>query len=85
MARKVEVFTAGCPLYEPVAEMVQRLACGQCDVTVYNLNDPGGARRAREMNVHRVPMILVDGRPADCCEVGPVTEAALRAAGVGAG
>ena len=85
MARKVEVFTAGCPLCEPVVEMVQRLACDQCDVTIHSMSDPDGARRAREAGVHRVPMVLVDGRPAGCCEVGPVTEAGLRAAGVGAG
>jgi hypothetical protein len=31
----------------------------------------------------RLPMVLVDGKPLECCHVGPVTEAALRAAGVG--
>ena len=83
--RKVEVFTAGCPLCEPVVEMVQRVACNNCDVTVYNLNDAAGAQRAQEAGVHQVPMVLVDGKPADCCRTGPVTEAGLRAAGVGAG
>ncbi len=85
MARKVEVFTAGCPLCEPVVELVKRVACDQCDVTIHNLNEPEGARRAKEAKVHRVPMVLVDGKPAACCEVGPVTEAGLRAAGIGAG
>lgn len=85
MARKVEVFTGGCPLCEPVVEMVRRLACGQCDVTVHNLNDADGARRAREAGVHRVPTVMVDGKKAGCCDVGPVTEAGLRAAGIGAG
>jgi hypothetical protein len=27
-------------------------------------------------------MVLVDGKPLECCQIGPVTEAALRAAGV---
>ena len=85
MARRVEVFTAGCPLCEPVVELVQRIACDQCDVTVYHLNDAEGARRASEANVQRVPMVLVDGKPAECCQSGPVTEAGLRAAGIGAG
>ena len=84
MARRVEVFTAGCPLCEPVVQLVQRMACDQCDVTIYNLSEPEGARRAQEANVHRVPMVLVDGKPAECCQAGPVTEAGLRAAGVGA-
>ena len=85
MARRVEVFTAGCPLCEPVVELVQRVAGDCCEVVIHSLNDPGGVRRAHEANVHRVPMVLVDGKPADCCEIGPVTEAGLRAAGVGGG
>ena len=85
MARRVEVFTAGCPLCEPVVELVKRLACNQCDVTVYNLNDAEGARRAKEADIQRVPMVLVDGKPAECCHTGPVTESGLRAAGIGAG
>ena len=85
MARTVEVFTAGCPLCEPVVALVQRIACGQCEVTIHNLHEPVGARRAQEAQVHRAPMVLVDGKPAECCAVGPVTEAGLRAAGIGAG
>lgn len=89
MARKVEVFTAGCPLCDPVVEMVRRVACrvpsGRCEVTVHNLKeDPQAAERAQQAGVQRVPMVLVDGRPAECCQAGPVTEAGLRAAGVGA-
>jgi hypothetical protein len=83
MAGKVEVFSAGCPLCEPVVELVQRTAGAGQEVVVHNLNEPPSARRAREANVQRLPMVLVDGKPADCCAVGPVTEAGLRAAGVG--
>jgi len=84
--RKVEIFTAGCPVCDPVVELVKRIACGSCDVTVYNVkDDPRAAERARAANVQRLPMVLVDGKPAVCCEAGPVTEAGLRAAGIGAG
>ena len=82
--RKVEVFSAGCPLCDPVVEMVQRLACDNCDVTIHDLRDAEAARHARAAGVHRAPMVLVNGQPAACCEAGPVTEAGLRAAGVGA-
>jgi hypothetical protein len=82
--RKVEVFTAGCPVCEPVVELVQRIACPSCDVKVYNVKeDPQAAARAKEANVQRLPLVLVDGKPAECCQVGPVTEAGLRAAGIG--
>jgi DNA-binding transcriptional MerR regulator len=82
--RQVEVFTAGCPICEPVVELVQRIACPSCDVTVHNVkDDPRAAGRAKAINVQRLPMVLVDGKPAECCQIGPVTEAGLRAAGVG--
>jgi DNA-binding transcriptional MerR regulator len=82
--RQVEVFTAGCSICEPVVEMVRRIACPNCDVTIYNVKeDPKAAERARVANVQRLPMVLVDGKSAECCHVGPVTEAGLRAAGIG--
>jgi uncharacterized Zn finger protein (UPF0148 family) len=84
--RSVEVFTAGCPICDPVVELVRRIVCPNCDVTVYNVkDDPRAAERAKAANVQRLPMVLVDGNPAECCQVGSVTEAGLRAAGVGAG
>ncbi len=82
--RLVEVFTAGCPLCEPAVEMVKRVACSGCDVTVHNTkDDPKAAARAIAAGVTRVPMVLVDGIPAACCGSGPVTEEGLRAAGIG--
>ena len=84
--RQVEVFTAGCPLCDPVVEMVKRVACTNCEVTIYNTNDDARAvERAKAAGVTRVPMVLVDGNPASCCASGPVTEEGLRAAGIGAG
>jgi DNA-binding transcriptional MerR regulator len=83
--RKVEVFTAGCPVCEPAVELVQRVACPSCDVSVYNVrDDAGAAARARDLGIQRLPMVLVDGKALECCQIGPVTEGALRAAGVGA-
>lgn len=82
--RKVEVFTAGCPICEPAVELVRRIAGSDDDVTIHDVNsDPQAAARARAANVTRLPTVLVDGRPAGCCQMGPVTEADLRAAGVG--
>ena len=85
--RQVEVFTAGCPLCDPVVKLVQEVACSSCAVTVHDLrSNPQAAERLRAAGVERVPMVLVDGKPAECCSSsGAVTEAGLRAAGVGAG
>ncbi len=35
--RKIELFTAGCTVCEPVVEMVKSMACGSCDVIIYNV------------------------------------------------
>jgi len=85
--RQVEVFTAGCPLCDPVVKLVQQVACGGCEVTVHDLrSDAEAAERLKAAGVQRVPAVLVDGKPAQCCaSSGAVTEEGLRAAGVGAG
>ncbi|MGH2659574.1 MAG: thioredoxin family protein, partial [Actinomycetota bacterium] len=41
--RQVEVFTAGCPVCEPAVQLVQELACPDCEVTVHDLRQSGGA------------------------------------------
>ena len=85
--RQVEVFTAGCPLCDPVVKLVQQVACGGCEVTVHDLrSNAEAAERLRAAGVARAPAVLVDGKPAQCCSgSGAVTEEGLRAAGVGAG
>lgn len=82
--RSIEVFTAGCPVCDRVVQLVQRIVCPSCDVTVYNIkDDPQAAERAKAASITRLPSVLVDGKPLECSELGPVTEAALRSAGVG--
>ena len=43
--RKVEVFVAGCPLCDETVELVKKLACPGCDVTIYNLQKKGWIRQ----------------------------------------
>lgn len=82
--RKVEVFTAGCPLCDEAVALVKRIACPSCEVVVHDLRAGGEAEgRARSLGVNAVPAVVVDGRLADCCSRGPVDEETLRAAGVG--
>lgn len=80
--RKVEVFTAGCPMCDDTIELVKRIACASCEVTVVDVRDTAMARRAKTLGVRSVPAVAVDGTLADCCRSGP-TEADLRRAGVG--
>ena len=86
--RQVEVFTAGCPLCDEAVNLVQSLACPNCEVTVYDLREGCGAdecrEKARQYGIHRVPAVVIDGKLADCCQTGPVSAEALRSAGLGA-
>ncbi len=80
--RKVEVFTAGCPVCDPAVKTVQAAACPDCEVVVYDLRSEG-ADRARQYDLKSVPAVVVDGKLCACCENSGVNEAELRAAGVG--
>ena len=87
--RKVEVFTAGCPVCEDTVKTVKSLACPSCEVVVYDLNKDCPTNecrtKAKEYGITRVPAVAVDGRLLDCCRQGPVTAKALKATGVGRG
>lgn len=81
--RTIEVFSAGCPTCREVVDLVNRIACPSCEVTVLDMNEPHVAGRAKSLGVRSVPAVAVDGKLAGCCaERGP-EDASLRAAGVG--
>ncbi len=82
MKRLVEVFTAGCPLCDPVVKMVQALACPSCELQVYDITK-AGAEKAKAYGVTRVPAVVVNGKLADCCRSTGVDVAVLKSAGVG--
>ncbi len=81
--RKVEIFSAGCPPCNEVIQMVNRLACPSCEVTVHDMNDDRVAKAARSLGIRTVPAVLIDGKIADCCVNSGPDEAALKAAGLG--
>jgi hypothetical protein len=82
--RNVEVFSAGCPVCQETVDLVNGLACPDCDVQVLDMRDPAVATRAKGLGVRSVPAVAVDGKLAACCAGRGVDEATLRAAGVGA-
>lgn len=81
--RKVEVFSAGCPVCNDAVEMVKRIACQDCEINVLDMNDPAVAERAKSLGIRSVPSILIDGKLADCCVGRGPDEVALKAAGLG--
>ncbi len=87
MKRIVEVFTSGCPLCDEAVKLVQSITCSNCEVKVYDLREGCATNECRDLaqryGIKSVPTVVVDGKIADCCRVGGVDEASLRALGVG--
>jgi glutaredoxin 3 len=84
MARRIELFSAGCPLCEQGEALVREVAGKHQEVTIHDLRkDASAASRAAEHGVNVVPAVLVDGELLGCCRnTGPSREE-LIAAGVG--
>ena len=81
--RRVEIFSAGCPICEDVIQQVKAITCTSCDVEVLDLNDEAVAQRAADLGIRSVPAVAVDGTLAACCSDRGIDEATLRAAGIG--
>lgn len=81
--RNIEIFSAGCPACKETIELVNRIACPSCEVTVLSMADPSVAAKAKNMGIRSVPAVVIDGKLAACCAGRGPEEAALRAVGVG--
>lgn len=85
--KQVEIFTAGCYVCDDVVKQVQALACSNCEITVYDLNQKCETNdcedKAKQYGVRSVPAVAINGQLVDCCQGGGVDFDALRAAGLG--
>ncbi len=81
--RKVEVFSAGCPVCNDAVEMTKRIACRDCEVKVLDMNDLKVAKQAKSLGIQSIPAIVIDGKLADCCAGRGPDEVSLKAAGLG--
>jgi glutaredoxin 3 len=66
LAKKIEVFSAGCSVCEETIEMVKRLA-GKHEVVIHNMNKTGVATKVKGYGVRSVPAVVIDGKLASCC------------------
>ncbi|HYW20787.1 MAG TPA: thioredoxin family protein [Nodularia sp. (in: cyanobacteria)] len=57
--RQIEIFTADCPLCDETVQMVQELACPNCEVSVYNLRQE--QEKAQQYGINAVPAIAING------------------------
>jgi len=81
--RKIEIFSAGCSCCKDTIELVNKLACPSCEVTVLDMHDPEIAKRAKAMGICSVPTVVVDGKLAECCAGRGPSEDQLKTSGIG--
>ena len=83
MRRKIEVFSAGCPVCQETVNLVRENACPSCDVIILDMKIPDVAERAEGLGICSVPAVAIDGKLSDCCtDRGPDIEK-LKEAGLG--
>jgi len=78
--RKVEIFSADCPICREAIDTVKQNACSSCDVIVLEMKDNAVAQRAKSLGVRSVPSVVIDGKLAS---MGGIDLPALREAGLG--
>ncbi|NOX85652.1 MAG: glutaredoxin [Chlorobi bacterium] len=87
MKHQIEIFTAGCPVCNPVVQLVKDTACENCEITVYDLSVQCESkicvRKMKEYGVKRLPAIAVNGELIGCCKNIEITKEDLIKAGIG--
>ena len=81
--RKIEVFSAGCPLCQDTIDLVTRLACSSCEITVLDMKNSDVAQRAKQLGVRSVPAVAINGQLSGCCSGRGPDEDTLKAEGLG--
>lgn len=81
--RKIEIFSAGCPVCETTITRVRELACPSCEIEVLDMKVAGVASRAKSLGIASVSAVVIDGKLADCCAGRGPDEDVLKAAGLG--
>lgn len=81
--RKIEIFSAGCPVCEDLVHSITDAACPSCDIEVLDMRQQPVAERAERLGVSSVPAVAIDGALAGCCEAGGPDLDTLRRLGLG--
>jgi len=80
--QKIEVFGSGCSVCSEAVDLINRLACDECEISVLDMHEPKVANRAKGLGVQSIPAVVLDGKLAACCAGRGVNEPSLRAAGL---
>ncbi|MBI1342441.1 MAG: glutaredoxin [Terrimonas sp.] len=85
MKQKIEIFTAGCPVCDPVVNLVKETISDNSDIIIYDLvkqcEEKTCIQKMSVYGINRVPSIVVNGKLLECCD-SPITKQDLVMAGI---
>jgi len=84
MKRKIEIFTAGCPVCEEQVELLKKETCTDCEIIVSNINtDKKALERSKSYKIKSIPAVVIDNVLAGCCSKAGIDIEVLRSMGLG--
>lgn len=84
MKRKIEIFTAGCPVCEDQVQIIKEAACPSCEIEVLNVKeDVYALEKSRSYNIRSLPGVVIDGVLAACCNNKGIDVNVLKSLGLG--
>lgn len=82
--RKIEIFTAGCPICEEQVKKVKEAACSSCDIEVLNVMESKEAlSKSKTYGINALPSVAIDGVLAKCCSNSGIDIEVLKSLGLG--
>jgi len=82
--RKIEIFTAGCPVCDEQVAKIKEAACPSCEIEVLNVKENAEAlNRSRAYNINSLPSVVIDGTLAQCCSNRGIDIEVLKSMGLG--
>lgn len=80
MRHTIEIFSAGCKTCKDTIERVEKLAGGQHEIVVHDINEEEIASRAAQHGIRSIPAVVINGKLAGCCAGRGIDENILREA-----
>lgn len=64
MGKRIEIFTAGCPLCKDTLELIKKEACSECEIIERKCSGDECCPPAKDYGIKAVPTVVVDGKVA---------------------
>lgn len=62
MGKRIEVFTANCPLCKETLELIKKEACSECEIIERRCSGDECCQPAKDYGIKAVPTIVIDGK-----------------------